>query len=80
MRQWLWPVQDNNRRDVVTQTHDGEQSLLPAQPLWLRTQVPESERVPPLCWPFPPGSQNHTDKAVKLKPYVPPKRRSLNQY
>lgn len=34
----------------------------------------------PLCWPFPPGSQNHTDKAVKLKPYVPPKRRSLNQY
>lgn len=33
-----------------------------------------------LCWPFPPGSQNHTDKAVKLKPYVPPKRRSLNQY
>lgn len=37
-------------------------------------------QVPPLCWPFPPGSQNHTDKAVKLKPYVPPKRRSLNQY
>lgn len=34
----------------------------------------------PLCWPFPAGSQNHTDKAVKLKPYVPPKRRSLNQY
>ncbi len=34
----------------------------------------------PLCWPFPPGSQNHTDKAVKLKPYTPPKRRSLNQF
>jgi hypothetical protein len=32
------------------------------------------------CWPFPVGSQNHTDKAVKLKPYVPPKRRTLNQY
>lgn len=32
------------------------------------------------CWPFPPGSQNHTDKAVKLKPYVVPKRRTLNQY
>lgn len=36
--------------------------------------------VPALCWPFPPGSQNHTDKAVRLKPYTPPKRRSLNQY
>jgi len=33
-----------------------------------------------LCWPFPAGSQNETDKAVKLKPYVPPKRRTLNQY
>jgi hypothetical protein len=33
-----------------------------------------------LCWPFPVGSQNDTDKAVKLKPYVPPKRRTLNQY
>lgn len=33
-----------------------------------------------LCWPFPAGSQNDTDKAVKLKPYVPPKRRTLNQY
>jgi hypothetical protein len=33
-----------------------------------------------LCWPFPVGSQNNTDKAVKLKPYVPPKRRTLNQY
>jgi hypothetical protein len=32
------------------------------------------------CWPFPAGSQNDTDKAVKLKPYVPPKRRTLNQY
>lgn len=32
------------------------------------------------CWPFPVGSQNDTDKAVKLKPYVPPKRRTLNQY
>ena len=31
-------------------------------------------------WPFPAGSQNDTDKAVKLKPYVPPKRRTLNQY
>ena len=34
----------------------------------------------PVCWPFPAGSQNATDKAVKLKPYVPPKRRSINQY
>jgi hypothetical protein len=34
----------------------------------------------PLCWPFPLSSQNHTDKAVKLKPYEPPKRRSLNQF
>jgi hypothetical protein len=34
----------------------------------------------PLCWPFPAGSQNDTDKAVKLKPYVPPKRRTLNQF
>ena len=34
----------------------------------------------PVCWPFPQGSQNDTDKAVKLKPYVPPKRRTLNQY
>ncbi len=42
--------------------------------------VPEVAAMVPLCWPFPPGSQNHTDKAVKLKPYVPPKRRSLNQY
>jgi hypothetical protein len=33
-----------------------------------------------LCWPFPAGSQNNTDKAVKLKPYVPAKRRTLNQY
>ena len=33
-----------------------------------------------LCWPFPAGSQNNTDAAVKLKPYVPPKRRTLNQY
>ena len=32
------------------------------------------------CWPFPAGSQNDTDKAVKLKPYVAPKRRTLNQY
>jgi hypothetical protein len=36
--------------------------------------------VAPLCWPFPIGSQNNTDMAVKLKPYVPPKRRTLNQY
>ena len=34
----------------------------------------------PVCWPFPAGSQNDTDKAVKLKPYVPPKRRTLNQF
>ena len=34
----------------------------------------------PVCWPFPAGSQNATDKAVKLKPYVPPKRRSINQF
>lgn len=50
---------------------------------WLRQpqNKPESQlQVAPLCWPFPPGSQNHTDKAVKLKPYVPPKRRSLNQF
>ena len=42
--------------------------------------TPSKMPTVPLCWPFPPGSQNHTDKAVKLKPYVPPKRRSLNQY
>lgn len=42
--------------------------------------APPRAVVPALCWPFPPGSQNHTDKAVKLKPYVPPKRRSLNTY
>lgn len=41
--------------------------------------VAKSESALP-CWPFPAGSQNHTDKAVKLKPYVPPKRRTLNQY
>ena len=34
----------------------------------------------PVCWPFPEGSQNDTDQAVKLKPYVPPKRRTINQY
>lgn len=48
---------------------------------WLR--LPDEalrERVPAFCWPFPAGSQNHTEKAVKLKPYVPPKRRSLNQF
>jgi hypothetical protein len=33
-----------------------------------------------VCWPFPAGSQNDTDKAVKLKPYAPPKRRTLNQF
>ena len=33
-----------------------------------------------LCWPFMTGSQNDTDKAVKLKPYVTPKPRTLNQY
>ena len=37
-------------------------------------------RPVPVCWPFPEGSQNATDKAVKLKPYVPPKRRSINQF
>ena len=34
----------------------------------------------PVCWPFPAGSQNDTDKAVKLKPYVSPKRRTFNQF
>lgn len=34
----------------------------------------------PLCWPFPADSQNATDKAVKLKPYLPSKRRTFNQY
>jgi hypothetical protein len=33
-----------------------------------------------LCWPFPVGSQNDTDKAVKPEPQVPPKRRHFNQY
>ena len=48
---------------------------------WLgRPDDAPRERVPALCWPFPAGSQNHTEKAVKLKPYVPPKRRSLNQF
>lgn len=46
---------------------------------WLR-QLQGKPQVVPLCWPFPPGSQNRTEKAVPLKPYVPPKRRSLNQY
>lgn len=45
-----------------------------------RAPQERAARVPPLCWPFPPGSQNHTDKAVRLKPYTPPKRRSLNQF
>ena len=47
---------------------------------WMPQPQDTCERAAPLCWPFPPGSQNQTDKAVKLKPYVPPKRRSLNQY
>ena len=51
-----------------------------SKPQWLRLQPAQTAQVPPLCWPFPPASQNHTDKAVKLKPYVPPKRRSLNQF
>lgn len=44
--------------------------------------VDDSHDTPPapVCWPFPAGSQNDTDKAVKLKPYVPPKRRTLNQF
>lgn len=49
----------------------------PAQPAQT-TQI--TQTVPPLCWPFPPGSQNRTEKSVKLKPYTPPKRRSLNQF
>ncbi len=52
----------------------------PPPPAWLQPPAPGRETVPPLCWPFPPGSQNQTDKAVKLKPYAPPKRRSLNQF
>ncbi|MES2977449.1 MAG: hypothetical protein V4731_03425 [Pseudomonadota bacterium] len=40
----------------------------------------ENGKVPPLCWPFPAGSQNDTDRAVKPKAYVSPKRRTLNQY
>ena len=50
---------------------------------WLRQpqdMLQAAPQVVPLCWPFPPGSQNRTEKAVPLKPYVPPKRRSLNQY
>jgi hypothetical protein len=42
--------------------------------------LPTSKPNTALCWPFPAGSQNDTDKAVKLPPYVPPKRRTLNQY
>ncbi len=42
-------------------------------------QAKPGHETPPR-WPFPAGSQNDTDKAVKLKPYVPPKRRTLNQY
>ncbi len=52
-----------------------------------RTKSPSATTAPDagpsnaaLCWPFPAGSQNATDKAVQLKPYVPPKRRTLNQY
>jgi hypothetical protein len=41
---------------------------------------PRDTHQVPVCWPFPAGSQNDTDKAVKLKPYVPPKRRTFNQY
>ncbi len=41
---------------------------------------PPPPATPALSWPFAPGSQNHTDKAIRLKPYTPPKRRSLNQY
>lgn len=41
---------------------------------------PRDTHPAPVCWPFPAGSQNDTDKAVKLKPYLPPKRRTLNQF
>jgi hypothetical protein len=41
---------------------------------------PNTRADPAPRWPFAAGSQNQTDKAVKLKPYVPPKRRGLNQY
>lgn len=41
---------------------------------------PSAKAGPAPRWPFAAGSQNQTEKAVKLKPYVPPKRRGLNQY
>jgi hypothetical protein len=62
-----------------------EQAMEP-QPKEEFTDKPAGHSEPPpltslpLCWPFPQSSQNHTDKAVKLKPYEPPKRRSLNQF
>jgi hypothetical protein len=43
-------------------------------------QAPAGQLGQALRWPFPAGSQNATDKAVVLKPYVPPKRRGLNLY
>jgi hypothetical protein len=52
----------------------------PAQPAQTTQITQTAQTVPPLCWPFPPGSQNRTEKSVKLKPYTPPKRRSLNQF
>jgi len=45
-----------------------------------RNSPPTGSSNAALCWPFPAGSQNDTDKAVKLPPYVPPKRRTLNQF
>jgi hypothetical protein len=55
-----------------------------APPLPRRARAADTARADQphasLCWPFPAGSQNNTDKAVTLKPYVPPKRRTLNTY
>ena len=58
-----------------------KQDGVPAQAAPAQTGgTPAAAQAAPLCWPFPPGSQNHTDKAVRLKPYVPPKRRAMNQF
>lgn len=73
---WLGHVQ--SEEDAVGSKPEEESSG--NSPVHGRAAHEQRLSVPPLCWPFPPGSQNHTDKAVKLKPYTPPKRRSLNQF
>ncbi|MES2978180.1 MAG: hypothetical protein V4731_07140 [Pseudomonadota bacterium] len=40
---------------------------------------PSSEDSKNSCWPFPPGSQNDNDRAVKVKPLVPASR-NFNHY